>query len=103
MNAPAFNPALGTTEACTDGLIVRQASVAGGLGACYAPNGEREGQSRLANITLRERNGARGAKPPRKHHTLGAKRSARGGAASQSPHFGCERESERGREGRSRL
>jgi hypothetical protein len=43
--------ALSTTEACAGALIVRQASVAGGLGACYAPNGEREGRSRLANTT----------------------------------------------------
>ena len=38
----------GITEACVDGLIVRQASLAGGLGACYALSGEREGQSPLA-------------------------------------------------------
>ena len=30
-------------KACIDGLIVRQAAIAGGLGACYAPNGERDG------------------------------------------------------------
>ena len=44
----AADQAGGTPEACADGLIVRQASRAGGLGACYAPNGEREGQSPLA-------------------------------------------------------
>src|SRR5215212_7695085 len=37
-----------TTEACTDAMIVQQASFAGGLGACYAPNGERAGQRPLA-------------------------------------------------------
>jgi len=42
------NACFGTTEACTGALITRQASVAGGLGARCAPNGEREGRSRLA-------------------------------------------------------
>jgi hypothetical protein len=37
----------GIPKACTDGLIVRQAAIAGGLGACYAGyplgGGERDG------------------------------------------------------------
>ena len=37
-----------TTEASTDAIITRQASIAGGSGACYAPDGEREGQRPLA-------------------------------------------------------
>ena len=46
---PAANdPAFGMLEACADGFILYQAAIAGGLGACYAPNGEREGQSPLA-------------------------------------------------------
>src|SRR6478736_5487970 len=32
------------TKPCTDGLIVRQAACAGGLGARCAPSGEREGR-----------------------------------------------------------
>ena len=44
-------PALGTTETCAGAAIVRQASVAGGLGACYAPSGEREGQRPLARMS----------------------------------------------------
>src|SRR6478672_1175166 len=44
----AAHTCFGIPEACADGLIMRQSSLAGGLGACYAPNGEREGQSRLA-------------------------------------------------------
>src|SRR5689334_3883322 len=38
---------------------------------------EREGRSRLAKTTRQVRKGARGAKPPRKNHTPGAKGSAR--------------------------
>jgi hypothetical protein len=41
-------PAPGTTEACAGAAVARQASNAGGSGACYAPDGEREGRSRLA-------------------------------------------------------
>jgi hypothetical protein len=48
MRASARNLALGTKEACADTTILHQTSLAGGLGACYAPNGEREGRSRLA-------------------------------------------------------
>ena len=56
LDAPAYGqyreadnkPALGTTEACAQGLILILASFAGGLGARCAPNGEREGQSPLA-------------------------------------------------------
>src|SRR6476620_6247616 len=46
---PLKDPRLDATEACADAAIVRQASLAGGLGACYAPSGEREGQSPLAS------------------------------------------------------
>jgi hypothetical protein len=62
---------LGITEACADDLIVRRASVAGGLGACYAPSGERDGyplgvepprKQAVTNVNQRE---ARGAEPPR--------------------------------------
>src|SRR5262245_20413050 len=65
----AMDVCFGITEACTDGLIVRQASVAGGSGARCAPGGEREGRSRLASrrITPRQQQGARGAKPPHSH------------------------------------
>ena len=38
----------GTTEAYAGAIILRQASIAGGSGACYAPDGEREGRSPLA-------------------------------------------------------
>src|SRR6187455_210030 len=65
MRATVNDPALGTTEACAGALIMRQASLAGGLGACYAPNGEREGQSPLAEHESTLRRGARGAKPTR--------------------------------------
>src|SRR4051812_1732609 len=44
----AVDPALGITKACADTVLVRQASIAGGLGARCAPSGEREGQSPLA-------------------------------------------------------
>jgi len=39
---------LSTTKAGSDGLIVRQAAVAGGSGARCAPDGECEGRSPLA-------------------------------------------------------
>jgi hypothetical protein len=61
-------PALGTTEAYAGGLIVRQASVAGGSGACYAADGERDGYplgvepARNRKPSIRER-GARGQRP----------------------------------------
>jgi hypothetical protein len=42
MNAVIDNPALGTTEACAGAVIVRQASVAGGLGTRCAHSGERD-------------------------------------------------------------
>src|SRR5688572_30420631 len=63
----------GTTEACAGAWIVRQALNAGGLGACYAPSGERDGYPL-------------GVEPARKcqdAQTVSASGSARGGAASQ--------------------
>ena len=65
--------------------IVLQTSLAGGLGACYAPSGEREGQSPLAcielSVTQRE---ARGAAPTRipNQRIAQATGSARGSAHS---------------------
>ena len=47
----AANADFGTQEACTGATIMQQASIAGGLGARCAPNGEREGQSHLASLT----------------------------------------------------
>ena len=44
--AGSYDPALGTTEACVLGLMPMPALIAGGLGACYAPNGERKELSR---------------------------------------------------------
>ena len=46
----AMNACFGITEACAGALIMRQASLAGGLGARCAPSGEREGRSPLADI-----------------------------------------------------
>jgi hypothetical protein len=43
------DPGFAITKAYTAVLIARQVSFAGGLGACYAPNGEREGQRPLAS------------------------------------------------------
>src|SRR4051794_5853279 len=96
---------------------MRQASLAGGLGACYAPNGEREGQSPLAfakqlpPITcrgfggvLRPQWGARGAKPTRSlsKRKASVARSARGAARSQARSADAASGS-REREGRSPL
>src|SRR5215213_1400448 len=46
----SFNACFGIPYACADGLMVRQASLAGGLGAGYALSGEREGRSPLACV-----------------------------------------------------
>jgi hypothetical protein len=40
---------LSITKACAGAVIVRQTSLAGGSGACYARGGEREGRSPLAS------------------------------------------------------
>src|SRR4051812_14345694 len=49
-NAPIiYDPTIGITEACAGGFILLLAFFAGGSGACYAPDGEREGRSPLAN------------------------------------------------------
>ena len=56
-----------------DALIVRQASFAGGLGACHAPSGEREGQSPLACATahmLRPQQRAQAESPTRVYAIL---------------------------------
>ena len=54
-------PALGTTQACADGSIVQPGSIAGGAGGAARP-----------------RRGARGAEPPRKHHTQAVKKEREG-------------------------
>jgi hypothetical protein len=65
MQAETQDLALGTTEACAGGLIVRQASNAGGLGACYAPQrGARGAAPARKNVVRNVKElGARGAEP----------------------------------------
>jgi hypothetical protein len=60
------DPAIGITKACTQGLMVILASFAGGSGACAAPDGEREGQSPLAERepSVRERGAGRAEPAP---------------------------------------
>jgi hypothetical protein len=55
MRAGKRDPALGIREPCAGALILRQTSFAGGLGACYAPSGEREGRSPFASTRQRIR------------------------------------------------
>src|SRR5215212_6467664 len=56
----AHDLGLGTTEACAGTLIVRHASVAGGLGACYAPMGSARGKRPLEKHESTLQRGARG-------------------------------------------
>jgi hypothetical protein len=63
-------PSLGITEAWANASILWLAFLAGGSGACYAPDGEREGRSHLANnepsVSEWERDGyPLGVEPPR--------------------------------------
>src|SRR4026209_1434233 len=85
MRAVVVDPALGITEACAEAAIVRQASLAGGLGACYAPNGEREGRSRLANLTSWEHEGQR----PRASRQPCGSNGGHGGRSRPHPRNNC--------------
>jgi hypothetical protein len=78
--------ACGATKACAGALIVRQASLAGGLGACYAPSGKREGQRPLACIlaNLPCERGARGAAPTRMQAIPNIKATGSARGATQS-------------------
>ena len=55
MEQAVHHPGFGITEAYADALIVRQPSLAGGLGARCALSGEREGRSPLASIQRESR------------------------------------------------
>jgi hypothetical protein len=99
------DPSLSTMEACADRASMRQAPIAGGLGARCAPDGEREGQSPLAPHDSgrdREAGSARGKARSHPHHG-GRNREAgiaRGGARSQ---ICWHHQSSREREGQSPL
>src|SRR4051812_25519677 len=82
MKPAATDQELRILKACTDALIVRQASLAGGSGARCAPGGEREGRSPLAKPTYTAAGSARDAATSQNSPT-----QQRGARGTQPPHM----------------